>query len=69
MPKAKTEQPRKYLTRSQIGRRLGVTVNTVSRWAERGLMPPPCVKVGTFQRWTPEVFEKWLEEHTRANAR
>jgi excisionase family DNA binding protein len=53
---------RKYLTRAAVGRLLGVSANTVSRWAREGRLPCQMTLGGhrRFDRATVEEIRRQL---------
>lgn len=57
---AKTDEPL-LLTRAQVAATLQITVRTLDRWTERGLVPEP-MRIGGTSRWLREDIEAWFKK-------
>lgn len=55
-----TDEPL-LLTRAQVAATLQITVRTLDRWTERGLVPEP-MRIGGTSRWLREDIEAWLKK-------
>lgn len=51
--------PRRYLSRTELAERIGVTVNTLQSYARKGLLPPPDAVTGATEGWSPETADAW----------
>ena len=52
----------KHLTPADVGRLLGVSLRTLSRWHAQRLGPPRC-KVGRTVLYRRDAFEDWLTKN------
>lgn len=52
-------------TPKQVAEMLGVHRATLYRWLERGVFPPPTLKVGRTVRWSRELVEQFAREGVR----
>jgi predicted site-specific integrase-resolvase len=69
--KSKTAEPRAgvlsdWIGRAELAEELGVTPDTLARWATRGT-GPPLVKVGRRVFYRRRSVERWLAESERRN--
>lgn len=52
-----------YLSMSQVANRLGLSVNTVSSYCQKGMLPEPDAYTGEEPRavrgWLPETIDAW----------
>ncbi len=68
---AKTEngdkKERKYLTRKQLQKKLGISAATLSRWSKERCGPPEVKMPGKrgIVRYPADLLEEFLAEHTR----
>ena len=49
-----------FLSVDEVARRFGITVNTVYRLAQRGILP--AFKVGVHWRFSPDMLESWVAD-------
>lgn len=54
----------KYLNLKQVAEHYGVTPKTIGRWRRFGSFPKP-ISIGTGNRWTVEMLDKWNEVERR----
>jgi predicted site-specific integrase-resolvase len=52
------------LTPGQVAALVGVTPETLRRWAKKGLGPPRIKGEGGRARYRSDELEKWLDAHT-----
>jgi excisionase family DNA binding protein len=60
-------EPDRYLTRSQVARMLGVSPNTVTRWAREGRLPS-LVTLGGHHRFERSTIERIAREASRSGS-
>lgn len=51
-----------YYTPKDLVKRLRVDRSTVTRWIQRGVLPPP-FKVGNVVRWPASTIDRWCLEN------
>lgn len=49
-----------------IAAEIGIDPATLYRWLQRGIFPPPVIKVGRTVRWSRAVVEKFISEGVTA---
>lgn len=49
-----------WLTRSELGKQLRISVDTLSRWETRRF-GPPCVRIGRQVLYRTDAVRSWLE--------
>ena len=59
------DQPNEFLTRSEVSKLLGVSPNTVTRWAREGRLPCQ-VTLGGHHRFDRELVEQLRKSLSRA---
>jgi predicted DNA-binding transcriptional regulator AlpA len=47
---------------SDISATVGIDRATLYRWLQRGIFPPPTIRVGRTVRWSVAVVEKFIAE-------
>jgi len=62
---APPEPARRYLTRGDVARLMGVSPNTVTRWARQRKLPCQ-ITLGGHHRFDPEVIERIRRRLSRA---
>lgn len=53
-----------WLTRAQVAKEIGVSVDTLARWETRRI-GPPCVRIGRKVLYRAEAFREWLVSRER----
>ena len=59
--------PFQPLSKTDVGRVLGVCVRTIDAWVNSGEMPPPA-KIGARVYWHPQQFYSWLDKRLKVVA-
>ena len=54
------------LRANDIAAEIGIDPATLYRWLQRGIFPPPVIKVGRTVRWSRAVVEKFIAEGVTA---
>ncbi len=54
------------LRASEISASIGIDPATFYRWLQRGIFPPPTIRVGRTVRWSTAVVEKFITEGVTA---
>lgn len=54
-----------WLTRAEVAKELGLSTDTLARWATRR-EGPPCVRIGRKILYRAEAFREWLLEREPA---
>lgn len=54
------------LRASDISASIGIDPATFYRWLQRGIFPPPTIRVGRTVRWSTAVVDKFIAEGVTA---
>lgn len=54
------------LRANDVAAEIGIDPATLYRWLQRGILPPPTIKVGRTVRWSRAVLDKFLIEGATA---
>lgn len=53
-----------WLSRSQVAREVGVSIDTLARWETRRI-GPPCIRIGRKVFYRADAFREWLISRER----
>jgi len=51
------------LNKKQLADLLGVSLKTLDRWTQRGILPPPARLGRRLKRWRRIDIERWIEDN------
>ncbi|WP_075361528.1 helix-turn-helix transcriptional regulator [Boudabousia marimammalium] len=62
--------PTRYLAAAAVARRLGLSVNTISGYIQKGMLPPPDAVISAqkgrdMSVWLPETIDEWQANRPR----
>jgi predicted DNA-binding transcriptional regulator AlpA len=53
---------------AELRRRLDVSDMSVWRWVDKGIFPPPDLRINGRKYWREETYTKWVEAQAEAEA-
>lgn len=57
---------KKYLSRLEVAKRIGVSTVTLDQYAQRGSFPEPDVMIGSTRGWSEATVRRVIEDRERS---